>query len=37
MTPKPPRCPACGSTYIYTLKSGAVVCRRCGATSPRRG
>jgi len=29
-----PKCPKCGSNYVYIrVKTGEIVCRRCGAIS----
>lgn len=37
ITLKDVKCPGCGSFYIYTKKSGARVCRKCGGEWIRRG
>ena len=29
-----PKCPACESRIVYTLKDGTQVCRKCGHREP---
>ncbi len=32
-----PKCPTCGSGFVYTLQDGTIVCRLCGARSKPKG